>query len=229
MINMTNRALFIVFDGLDGVGKTTLAKIICQKYNAIYMRALNSQDDIIISNANKKSVPSSIIHNLSLNFIKDTTNQILSLNAAGINVVLDRYIYSCIAYYYAISNIAAQPINFVDYEKYAFPHPDVSFFIHLDISHIMNRNINKETGFTDRLTQNNLIFRKHVTSCLHQMASLKNSFWINNNNSIDITITNIERIINYYNQNSLEKEKPRHYTNAELLPVLHKINTLLLK
>lgn len=214
---MNKLGFFIVFDGLDGVGKTTFAGIMCKKYNAKYLRALNSSDNAIISNANKKSLSSLTLHKLSLNFIKKTTEQILSFNKAGINVILDRYIYSCIAYYYAISKINEQEILPIDYESYKFPCPDMTFFINADIQNILLRNIAKQPDFTDKLTHNTPMFRQCVLQyLLRQMQTLKNVYWIDNNHSIEVTSSLISSKIDVALKTHIRKETAQHYTNAEL-------------
>lgn len=214
---MNNQGFFIVFDGLDGVGKTTLANIMCKKYNAEYIRALNPSDNAIIATANKKSLPSLTIHRLSLKFIKNTAEKILLLNKAGINVILDRYIYSCIAYYYAISKVNKQEILPIDYESYKFPCPDIIFLVNTDIQNILSRNITKHHDFTDNLTHNNQIFRQFVIQCLCKMQTLKNVYWIDNNHSIDATSSLICSKIDA----TLRKETAQHYTNAELSSLFH--------
>lgn len=220
-IRMNNQGFFIVFDGLDGVGKTTLANIMCKKYNAEYMRALNSSDNATISTANKNSLPSLTIHKLSLKFIKNTAEKILLLNKAGINVILDRYVYSCIAYYYAISKVNKQEILPIDYEFYKFPCPDIIFFINTDIQNILFRNMTKHPDFTDGLTHNNQIFRQCVLQCLCKMQALKNVHWIDNNHSIEATSSLICSKIDATLKTNLRKETAQHYTNAELSSLFH--------
>lgn len=130
----SERGLFLVFEGLDRTGKSTQAKLLCEKMNFYGMpteliRFPNRESPTgkILDSYLKKEITLEP-HAAHLLFSANRWEMAAEMEAklgAGINLVVDRYFYSGIAY------SAANGLSFswVKESDGGLPIPDILFFI----------------------------------------------------------------------------------------------------
>jgi dTMP kinase len=94
-----NKPFFIVFEGLDGSGKTTCARLLADRTGACYMttpcQALREQRQFILDRLGPSQESAQLFY---LATVFAAASEIRKLNAAGVSVVLDRYFLSTQAY-----------------------------------------------------------------------------------------------------------------------------------
>jgi dTMP kinase len=139
-----NKGILIVFDGIDGAGKTTQANLLVDTLN-------NAGIDTILSKEPTNGKWGKIIRNSASNgrlplneeldhFIKDRIDHIKTLIKPSINsgkiVILDRYYYSTIAYQ------GARGANIPEIKLKLSSHaikPDISFVLDCKVSIALDR------------------------------------------------------------------------------------------
>ncbi len=202
--------MLIVFDGLDGVGKTTLAKEIAKKFEAKYFRCFLPNDEMKLKTLINNKENSINIHKNSIKYIEKRCCKILSFLKSNKNVVLDRYIYSSIAYYYAITKMEKNIVKIIDYNDFNLLKPNASFIILLDAKNIKYRSKNKLLDNTDKLSIYNKFFIKNVTNCFNFFQETEDIFFIKNNNNLNKTISKILDILN-----NVKDTKPNYWIGEE--------------
>jgi dTMP kinase len=94
-----DKPFFIVFEGLDGAGKTTCAKLLADMTGARYMttpcKSLREQRQSILNCLGSSQEAVQLFY---LATVFAAANEIRQLNEAGVSVVLDRYFLSTQAY-----------------------------------------------------------------------------------------------------------------------------------
>lgn len=124
--------LFIVFEGLDGVGKTTQCMLLSERIKST-MYSFPTRKGVIgeiIDNYlnGKLELTDQTIHLLFSADRWETKNEILSSLAAGKHVIADRYIPSGIAY----SIAKGLPYDWCQTSDIGLPIPDVIIFLKSD-------------------------------------------------------------------------------------------------
>ena len=103
---MTNKPLFIVFDGMDGTGKTTQMELLCRRLNEAGIPAVltaepsSSPDGVALRRALSGKEPANNSRLAAL-FLLDRIGhnaEIEALLAEGKTVICDRYYYASMAY-----------------------------------------------------------------------------------------------------------------------------------
>ena len=194
--------MFVVFDGLDGVGKTTIAKKIAEETGFVYMPSMTYHDRTLIKNAVIQQKDLTTLHEISIDVLRERSAEISRILKTDKSVILDRYIYSCISYYYALSEISKSPVQKIDYENYHFLKPDICIFLTASASVIKQRLYEHrmdKINTTDQLSFNNVLFRKRVQEYFYSFAEGLNAFFVQNNGNMDSTIKKVLSIINHQN------------------------------
>jgi dTMP kinase len=134
-MSQSNRGFFIVLEGIDGAGKTTLAKMLINKFKSKGLDAVYTYeptDSLIVKAVKGEYSPYRDAYIDALAFALDrlihVKKLILPMLGKGVSVISDRYFYSSIAYQSAMG----APYEWVaEVNKYAL-RPDVA--IYLDIA-----------------------------------------------------------------------------------------------
>uniref|UniRef100_A0A7C2FEP1 Probable thymidylate kinase n=1 Tax=Thermosphaera aggregans TaxID=54254 RepID=A0A7C2FEP1_9CREN len=129
-----SRGFFIVLEGIDGAGKTTLAKMLIDEFKSRGMQAVYTYeptDSLIVRAVKGEYAPYRDAFVDALAFALDrlihVKSLILPMLEKGVSVVSDRYFYSSVAYQSAMG----APYEWVmEVNKHAFK-PDLA--IYLDI------------------------------------------------------------------------------------------------
>lgn len=148
--------LFIVFEGIDGSGKTSLAKALTEKLNSLglaskyFYEPTHYKHGLKIRAYLKEEIPLTKEELIKLFLLdrKDSVNQNIIPNLkSGRNVILDRYFYSMAAYQ---ASSEFPPLEILSFNtKQNFPSPEVLFFLDIPIQvayeRIHKRDKKKET------------------------------------------------------------------------------------
>jgi len=134
-VKIAKKGFFIVLEGLDGSGKSTQAKLLVQNLikhgrDAVYMKEPTEGEwgqkirEIAVKGRGNVTPEQELDY-----FIKDreedATQNILPALDSGKVVVMDRYIYSNIAYQGALGI----DIELIKEKNRKFPKPDILFFL----------------------------------------------------------------------------------------------------
>jgi len=131
-----HKHILITFDGLSGSGKTSLAKTVADNINAYYIstptKPLKDIKSEIISIQSQESRFLYYLANIAQ--ISSELPDILQYK----NVVIDKYIYTTLAYAYSRNNSISLP-EFLSIKK-----PDLSFLVTCDEETRINRILSRE-------------------------------------------------------------------------------------
>lgn len=92
---------FIVIEGLDGCGKSTISKQLQKKYNAVLLNALPNKIKPWLEIVGNTKIPEATFSYFTLcNLLK--SQEIENIIGTGKNVILDRYFYTTYVYHQEI-------------------------------------------------------------------------------------------------------------------------------
>lgn len=133
---------FIVIEGLDGCGKSTISRVLQIKHNAVLLNALPDTIKPWLKIVGNTKLPEATFSYFTLcNLLK--SQEIESIISAGKNVILDRYFYTTYVYHQQIvkSNFPVEIKTFYD----KLLQPDLVIF--LDVPHeIRKERIRSRSG-----------------------------------------------------------------------------------
>ncbi|CAF0899994.1 unnamed protein product [Brachionus calyciflorus] len=180
--NMTQRGLLIVFEGLDRSGKTTQAKLLSDALNKLEDHAVH-----LLFSANRWETVKEMKEKLNL----------------GINLIVDRYAYSGVAYTSAKTGF---DFNWCKQCDVGLPKPDLVCFMDTKIDDLEKRkNFGEERYETTE-------FQKLVYANFKKMFDLEN-------NSKDCLVLNakdsIENLHSDILKNTLELVKSNQFSMNE--------------
>lgn len=150
-MSKTISPLFILFEGIDGSGKTTQAGLLADHLNksheTVFLREPTTAPsgkkirDLILSGNSPD--PRELTKLFIEDRIHDVNQNILPALANGTNVVLDRYYYSNAAY----QSYTDEEMNAILRENRAhgFPEPDIIFYISIDPQESLKRMTQRDT------------------------------------------------------------------------------------
>ncbi|MCE9498980.1 MAG: dTMP kinase [Leptospira sp.] len=142
---MGNRGKFIVFEGIDGSGKSTLSKNVFEKLSKKYPVELHREPTdyatgVYIRRFLKGEIVLSVTDQLEA-FLEDRKlsleKNILPCLDSGKHVLLDRYFYSTSAYQ-SDENFSPGEILKMNLDQ-GFPQPDILFFIEIEPEESLKR------------------------------------------------------------------------------------------
>ena len=166
-----NTGFFIVFEGPDGCGKTTVADIICDKLNELGYEVVHTREPGGIEIAEK--IRSIILD--PKNTTMDARTEALLYAASrrqhlvekvipaineGKIVVCERFVYSSLAYQGEGRNIGFDPILKINDFAINGTYPDLT--IYLDINEELGLKRIESRNFKDRLDSESLSFHHKV-------------------------------------------------------------------
>jgi len=147
-----NNGLFVVLEGIDGSGKTTIAKTLVEKlrsygYKAEYTFEPTDSDIVELMRTKYREYRDAYIDALTfaLDRLLHIKLKIKPLLNQGYIVVSDRYFYSSVAY----QSASGAPIEWVlEVNKWALK-PDVAIYLDVDPVTGLNRKTSQETRFPE--------------------------------------------------------------------------------
>lgn len=197
---------FIVFEGLDGTGKSTLSKSYCDYLNSLGIEAVRVDTgypaiDVAISilkNDSNYNITSHFLLAIA-NSIMCYKNIILPLLCDGKIVIVDRYYPTTIAYNVAsgMDYLWAESVSKV------VPLPDKIIYCSCNLMTQLNRKQNKidpiETGFSHDYDKNNsfLIYQEKVRYVYERLILESPSLYysLNTENSIPECLKTIDNLL----------------------------------
>lgn len=162
------KGMFIVFEGLDHSGKTTQCKMLVNYMNinhhlygkAIYATCPTRTTPIgqLINKYLKKEIEidDHAIHMLFAANRHEIKKIIIDNINSGINVIMDRYSYSGIAYSLS-KNIEGINMSWCKAQEIGLPEPDKIIFIDIDLEIKKERNDYGEERYENIETQKNVL------------------------------------------------------------------------
>ncbi|MFQ5431056.1 MAG: dTMP kinase, partial [Nitrospinota bacterium] len=149
---IAKKGFFIVLEGLDGSGKSTQAKLLVQNlikhgHDAVYMKEPTDGEwgqkiREIALKGRENVTPGEELDYFIKDREEDAEQNILPAIESGKVVVMDRYIYSNIAYQGALGI----DIELIKNKNRCFPKPDIVFFLEASPEKGIGRINDKRTG-----------------------------------------------------------------------------------
>jgi len=200
------KGLFIVLEGPDGSGKSTMAKMIAQYYQDAGREIVFTREpggtkiseqirDIILDNNNTEMayMTEAMLYaasraQLVSEFIKPNLEK-------GKVVISERYVYSSIVYQGIARNLGIQKVKEINDFAIDGLEPDLVLFFDINPEKALNRKLS--TGNGDRLENEKLDFHKKVYEGYKEISKIYNEIIsINADKSVDELFSDIKNIIN---------------------------------
>lgn len=158
------RGNLILIEGLDRSGKSTQAEILTQKLDAQlikYPDRLTPIGKIIDKYLTDKSfhLPDQAAHLLFLANRWESAQQIVDLLRSGKNIIMDRYIYSGIAYSLAKKGAEMDSFDWLYGPDRGLPKPDLTIFLTISLEELSSRK-----GYGEERYEQ-IEFQKKVKAC----------------------------------------------------------------
>ena len=182
---------FIVLEGLDGCGKSTIVGILKKEYNAIALNALPDKIKPWLEKVGNTKLPEATFSYFTLcNLLK--SQEIENLTKSGKDVILDRYFYTTYIYHQEIIK-ESFPSRIKDLYK-EFTQPDLVIFLDVP-QEVRKERIKKRPGelqwYGDAIS-----VKKDLTNCYFKLFSELNTKFLR----VDNHKNNIEQSIRIINQ-----------------------------
>jgi dTMP kinase len=137
---MKNKNLFIVIEGLDGSGKSTITKKLSHKLNCTSYKtpSIPFNDLRSIIDESKDCICRFLFYLTTVCYASFEIKKLLTQN----HVICDRYLFSTIAYHYCMNpDLKKDQLNFL---KESILKPDFSFYLEADYETRMERICKRE-------------------------------------------------------------------------------------
>ncbi len=200
------KGLFIVLEGPDGSGKSTMAKMIAQYYQDAGREIVFTREpggtkiseqirDIILDNRNieMSHMTEALLYaasraQLVSEFIKPNLEK-------GKVVISERYVYSSIVYQGIARNLGIQKVKELNDFAIDGLKPDLVLFFDINPEKALNRKLAQGNG--DRLENEKLDFHKRVYEGYREISKIYSEIIsINADKSVDELFYDIKSIIN---------------------------------
>lgn len=213
MLKNREKPLFIVIDGIDGCGKTTIGKLTCQYIQGLSKNVVLTREPggtpffepirqlLLKSENNVETLTETLL------FFADRCEHIKKIIGpslhANINVVCDRFIASTYAYQCFGSGIDIRLVNTL--KKHIVPFdPDITIIldidIHLALERIKNK-ISKTSTYIDETRYEGLgesFYTKVRKGFLWYAKKFDNVFIVNANRDVDHVFADVINILEKY-------------------------------
>ncbi|MEM3926331.1 MAG: dTMP kinase [Desulfurococcaceae archaeon] len=149
---MSRNGFFIVFEGLDGAGKTTIAKMLTERLNemglkTIYTYEPTDSDIVKLLKTSFSELRDPFIDALvfALDRLIHIKTEIVPAIEQGYIVICDRYLYSSVAY----QSAHGAPFDWIlEINRYAIK-PDIAIYLDVDPSTALRRKTGYESRFPE--------------------------------------------------------------------------------
>jgi dTMP kinase len=173
----------ILIEGIDGSGKTTLAKTLAEELNFYYLKF---PTEFYYKNATKSALANAHLH--MVDFYNNA--EFILIN----NVVLDRYLPSHLAYE-ILTNGGPDTKNWLDISV-NLPIPNYTFYLNIDVKNVWKRLETRKTlTFEESITNLYLVQQSYK----NVIKNLENKQWnicnLNGNKSIEKNLYEILTIL----------------------------------
>lgn len=199
------KGLFIVLEGPDGSGKSTMAKMIAQYYQDAGREIVFTREpggtkiseqirNIILDNNNTEMsyMTEALLYaasraQLVSEFIKPNLEK-------GKIVISERYVYSSIVYQGIARNLGIQKVKEINDFAIDGLEPDLVLFFNIDPEKSLNRKLSK--GNSDRLENEKINFHKKVYEGYKEISKVYDEITlIDADKSVDELFSDIKNII----------------------------------
>ena len=206
MSSIEYSGLFVVLEGIDGSGKTTISKMLVDRLNGLGFKAeytFEPTDSEIVEVVRGKYSEYRDAYVDALTFALDRLlhlkRKVIPLLKAGFIVVSDRYMYSSVAYQAA----SGAPIDWVLLvNKYALK-PDVTIYLDVDPETGLRRKQFKTTRFPEFEV---IEFARRVREVYLELVKRGLMISINSTRPIEEVYRDVEAVV----LNALTKVPPRN-------------------
>lgn len=153
----TQRFKFIAIEGIDGVGKTTCAKLLANKMNAYYYKTPSEIFEKIRAEieAIKDTRLRFIFYFTAVVYASREINNLLQFQS----VICDRYIYSTVAYHKALG----VDMSYINFSQLPIILPDFCFYLYAEENicemRMLNRGIHSSS---DAMIEKNKTLQRRI-------------------------------------------------------------------
>jgi len=180
------KGVFIVFEGIEGAGKTTQAKNLYEYLNSIGKKSILTREpggtktgkkirEILLSDTDEMFPPKAelFLYEADRNF--HIHNVIKPNLEKGINVICDRYIYSSLAYQGYARGLDINLIKTLNDIATDGVYPDIVFLIDIPVEVSLQRLGNKK----DRIEKEGIDFHKRLRNGFLKIAEENKELFLN--------------------------------------------------
>ena len=185
----------VVCDGVGGVGKSTIAREFAQRVGGTYFSFPPKKFADRQLAADEMDDHSRFLFDLAA--IRETNRQVMLGVHHGLLMVVDRWMYSVLAYHFAMSEIDQGLVEELSFE---IVEPDMVFCVHINDKGVLRQRLarrNVRMSKTDLLTFNDAALLDRVWEVLGSIVH-KDTLFLENSGalerSVDHAVTVFERI-----------------------------------
>ena len=192
---MSNKGKFIVFEGMDGSGKSTISNLLFNHLNEVTevyktFEPTDSPFGALARNILNKRILSdektlcAVYLADRLDHLQNTSNGILQYLDKGVHVVCDRYYYSSYAYH--VPHLSMDWVIQANSACADLLRPDVVFFLDISVEESMHR-LQKNRKFLDKYEtkEKMTVVRENYLEAINREGEKDNVIIINGERSVE--------------------------------------------
>ena len=184
---------FVVFEGIDGSGKTTLANALADELGWFFTREVRKSTSMLLAKHVAEGEPDpKWMFDMFMNERRIHSIDVLEkCRRAGINVVCDRYLHSTIAYQpYSLTLQGFQDTEVV-YKSDWFIKPDIVFYLDVPVDTALER-IQKRPSDSGRENLEFLETRENLLSVQKNYEIALNAYPLGKLVTLDATLPTLD-------------------------------------
>lgn len=184
---------FVVFEGIDGSGKTTLAKALADELGWFFTREVRKSTSMLLAkHVSEGETDPKWMFDMFMNERRIHSHDVLEkCRSVGINVVCDRYLHSTIAYQpYSLTLKGFQDTEVV-FKSVWFIKPDIVFYLDIPVDTALER-IQKRQPTSDRDDLEFLETRENLLSVQRNYEIALNAYPMGKLVTLDATLPTLD-------------------------------------